>query len=283
VTEVDDPTDLPTVTIAKGLAAKPAYLLIFGVSFVFATGSGAGFTIGLSNSAPLIALVSSVVFVISLIASLITAYKSINVGEQQIVAAGDLRPKVTSTHDPHPTAFDEGNGNITIAFPGSLDFDLENATETLLFGIHQSHILIRYYNVISEKLRKGLHIRVLLLDPKCESGVHMTAMRFPGQALDQQELSRVESSLSNYAQIQKEHPKLIEIRVIPFLLPYGGFMFNWSTDEASVYIQRYTFRVQGGALKPKFFHKGSGSQWLQLYRAEILAMWEAADPLTPNS
>jgi hypothetical protein len=149
----------------------------------------------------------------------------------------------------------------------------------LLLGIHQSHILIRYYDVIQEKLRKGCHIRVLLLDPACESAVHMTAMPFPGGALDQQELSRVESSLANYGAVRERYPRLVEIRVIPFLLTYGGFLFNWSTEEAAVYIQRYTFRVQGGSHKPKFFHKGGDNQWLQLYRTEMLGMWDAAEPL----
>lgn len=263
-------------TVAKGLAAKPAYLLIFGVSFLFATGSGAGFTAGLTNSAPVISVTSAVVFVIALISCLVTAYKSITLGEQRALVTGDLRPAVQATDETDPVTA----GKITAAFPASLDEDFRNATETLLIGIHQSHILIRYYDVIQEKLRKGEHIRVLLLDPKCDAAIHMTAMRFPGGALDQQEQSRVESALAKYLAIQERYPRLVEIRVIPFLLPYGGFLFDWSTGEATAYVQRYTFRVQGGALKPKFFHQGIGNQWLQLHRAEMLAMWDAATPAT---
>lgn len=260
-------------TVAGGLAAKPAYLLIFGVSFLFATGSGAGFTAGLTNSVPVISVTSAVVFVIALISCLVTAYKAITLGEQRALVMGDLGPAVQAEDETGPVP----DGKMTVAFPASLDADFRNATETLLVGIHQSHILIRYYDVIQEKLSKGGPMRVLLLDPECGAGITMTAMRFPGGAPNRQEQSRVESSLAKYLAIQQRYPNL-EIRVIPFLLPYGGFLFNWSTDEATAYVQRYTFRVQGGALKPKFFHKGAGNQWLQLYRTEMLAMWDAATP-----
>jgi hypothetical protein len=70
---------------------------------------------------------------------------------------------------------------------------------------------------------------------------------------------------------------------IDMLLPYGGFLFDWNSDDATVYIQRYTFRIQGGSLKPKFFHQGKGNQWLELYKAEILAMWHVARPLKPSA
>ncbi|MFI6302453.1 hypothetical protein ACIBCH_11330 [Amycolatopsis thailandensis] len=275
----EDATELPATTIAKGLATRPAYLLIFGVSFTFATASGAGFTVGLSNSVPSITITSAIVFIIALLSCLTTAYKSITLSEQQALSAGDLRPQMDVPNGQPPSTTEEGEGVLNISFPETLDSDFGTAIEVFLFGVHQSHILIRYYNLIQEKLQKGCRMRILLLDPNCTAAVKMTAMRFPGEALEQQELSRIQSSLSNYKKIQEKYPQLVEIRVIPFLLPYGGFMFNWSTDEAAVHIQRYTFQVQGGSHKPKFSHKGKGDRWLHLYRAEVLAMWDAAAPI----
>jgi hypothetical protein len=283
VTGPEGDGDVPAVTIARGLTAKPAYLLVFGISFLFATGSGAGFAVGLTNSAPFISVTSGVVFTIALISCLLTAYKSITLGErseQGVLAQGDLKPEISPADGRQPSSAEETDEGITVAFPASLNSDFVRSTETLLMGIHQSHILIRYYDIIQEKLRRGCQIRILLLDPRCAPGIHMTAMRFPGVALDTQEEARVESSLSNYRAIQQQYPELLEIRGISFLLPYGGFLFDWSAEDATVYIQRYTFRVQGGSRKPKFFHKGAGSPWLQLYKTEMLAMWDAAEPLS---
>lgn len=260
----------------RNLAGNPSYSLVFLVTLLILTCTGGGLYAGYTQGNSSVLLISASVFLVSVLACLVMVSWAIRRGEQQAVTQGDLTPAIAPSSDER--ANQGVGGVIPDAYPATLDSEFQRASESLLIGIHQSHVIIHYHDLIRAKLSKGQRIRVLLLDPNCHAACEMTAMRFPGHALVTQEESRLQSTLTSFQELQDEFSNLIEIRVIPFLLAYGGFLFNWTSDDASVYIQRYTFKIHGGARKPKFHHRGISDPWLTLYRDEILAMWTVAYP-----
>lgn len=257
--------------IAKGLYQKPIYLLIFGLASIFMTGASVAFGVGANSGSTSTVIISASIYILSLAICLFVFYQGKEFSEGDAAACGDLEPSVGDVSQKHDPAL------ITDHFDKKLDIDFRNAKDALCIGVHQSHILIRYYETIEAKLAAGHHIRVLLQDPADESSTRMTAMRFPGKVSSNQELARITSSLASWTDLKRRYPELVSVRVIPFLLPYGGFLLNPEDERAAVYIQRYTFKVHGGSRKPKFYYTGADNEWFRLYRDEILGMWAAGN------
>ena len=169
----------------------------------------------------------------------------------------------------------ERNRLVNEDFPPQFQTDIETSAEIWLLGVHQSDILIRYHALLERKIREGVRLRVLLTDPQ-GNAAEMAAMRFPGNVRADQERVRIHSSLRTVADLKRLNPSGVEIKVIDFLLPHGGFVLNPDSDIAVAYLQRYTFRVLGGSRKPKLVYRRQEGQWYDLIHAEYCAFWDAA-------
>lgn len=270
--------------IAKGLRSQPSYLLMFGVIALFTLSGFLTTTVGLArDSLSLIGFgLGSLVF--SLLAAFFTIREidGLNSRLQTLddlsepydsaLPVGDSRATAT-----HPT-IGLGGKRILETYPASIEAELAGARDTLLVGVHQSHILIRFHEIIEEKLRNGDRFRILLLDPN-GYGVAMTTMRFPGGRKPSQEYERIVSTIDSFRKLAEETGGAIEIRTIDFLFPYGGFAFDLNSLKGSIYLQQYTFRVHGGPRKPKFVLRNEDNDWYDLAAAELSALWDAASPL----
>jgi predicted nucleotide-binding protein len=162
-------------------------------------------------------------------------------------------------------------------FPPQFDTDLATSTEIWLLGVHQSDIMIRYHALLERKIRDGVRLRVLLVDPRGNAAA-MAVLRFPGNVRADQERVRIRSSLRTLVDLKKINPSGVEIRVIDFLLPYGGFLLNPESELAVAYLQRYTFRILGGSRKPKLVYRRQEGRWYDLIHAEYCAFWDSATP-----
>lgn len=162
-------------------------------------------------------------------------------------------------------------------FPSEFNADLEKAREVWLVGIHQNDFMVRFYSLFKEKLKRGDRLKVLLVEPNGAAS-KMTAMRFPGKVAENQEQLRIQSSLSSLCDLKNVAPDRLEIRVIDFLFAYGGFILDPDHSGGIAYIQRYTFRTQGGARKPKFVYRRDDRRWYDLICCEVRELWECAKP-----
>ncbi|MBA7566167.1 hypothetical protein ES708_07855 [subsurface metagenome] len=269
------------IEITNGLKGQPAYLLIFGVCGIFLL-SGFGNSIaGIIKNDHILTLYGLISFIAALLSSVIVVKhierKSINSSKDN--SPGDLitpiDKDIVSNKLPDNRKGYFSQSEIIESYPPKIDNDFENAKNIWLLGIHQSHILIRYYQKIKNKIMRGDNFHILLLDPY-GSAYKMTAMRFPGKFNPAQEQERIKSSLQSYCELQKIAPDRMEIRTIDFLLPYGGFLFDVEDFNGSIYIQRYTFRIHGGHRKPKFIYQNTGNQWYDFYKNEVKELWKAS-------
>ena len=267
--------------ISNGLKDQPAYLLIFGVCGLFLL-SGFGNSIaGVIKNDYILTAYGLISFIAALLSSVVVVKyierKNINISKDNSsddsithMDKGSISNKLPDNKENY---FFESK--VIKSFPLKMDNDFENAKNIWLFGIHQSHMLIRNYQKIKNKIMRGDHFRILLLDPY-GSACKMTTMRFPGKVNPIQEQERIKSSLLSYCELQKIAPDRMEIRTIDFLLPYGGFLFDVEEFNGSIYIQRYTFRTNGGNRKPKFVYQNTGNEWYNLYKNEVIELWKAS-------
>jgi hypothetical protein len=107
----------------------------------------------------------------------------------------------------------------------------------------------------------------------------MTAMRFPNvPAPVQSERQKIRDALSDLANLRCNATCDFQVRTIDFLLPYGAILIDrHKADRARMYIERYTFRVLGGPVKPKMVFLPT-SNWYELFDREIQELWKAARP-----
>lgn len=82
--------------------------------------------------------------------------------------------------------------------------------------------------------------------------------------------------------LQDAFPASVEIRVIDFLLPYGGYLLDWEDRSGVAYLQRYTFRVLGGSRKPKLVYRCGNTPWYELISTEVSELWEVSETWAPS-
>ena len=268
--------------IAVGLKAKPAYLLYFGICSLFLLGGIGTGVAGIFQQDKYLATLGFCCFALSLIITLFVIKQVESPQAQESLQVQPVENSFPILKREGSISFNERYGSFPNSFPESLEERLVNSREVWLLGIHQAHILIRFFQRIKDKVERGDQFKILLLDP-FGSACHMTAMRFPGNIKTNQERERIFSSIRSFSELMENaNNSNIEIRTIDFLLPYGGFMFDPSKENGIVYIQRYTFRTQGGSRKPKFVYENP-TEWFKLYKTEINEMWNLATPWTNNN
>ncbi|MBN1578414.1 MAG: hypothetical protein JW913_17770 [Chitinispirillaceae bacterium] len=167
--------------------------------------------------------------------------------------------------------------DINESFPESYGKDIRNAKEIVQTGIHLNSNLNEYYEHYKCMLKNGGKLRIIMVDPD-GAAYKMAAMRFPGGINPDQERSRARSSLSTLKNLMREYTTL-EVRLIDYLLEYSAMIINPESMDSVLYVERYTFRTQGGARKPKFVYSRKDGKWFDLYKYEISEIWAAGSPV----
>lgn len=164
-------------------------------------------------------------------------------------------------------------------FPEQFEQDLASARNVFIFGSNQSDLLIRQYSILKKIITSGIPIKVIFHDPEGDV-IKMSQMRFPGNVNSDHERMRVYNSLNKLDYLRQTYSNL-EIRVIDYLMSYGGCIFNHNESDGVAYIKKYTFKVSGGSQKPKqVLH--TGTKRYSLVESEIRELWDAASNWQKN-
>lgn len=166
-------------------------------------------------------------------------------------------------------------------YPTSLLTDLEESQNIWLTGTHHSSTLTVHYPLFERSLKKGGKLKALLVSPDGDA-FKMTSMRFATKVSPEHERMRIIASLESLGELQKIAPERVEIRVIDFLLDYSSFLLNPESPNATIYLERYTFRTSGGSRKPKFVYRRKDGSWFDHVQTEIKNLWEAGTPYKPT-
>lgn len=162
----------------------------------------------------------------------------------------------------------DGGTKITDTYPESRDEDVANASEIWWFGVHAIVFLRKYRKVIEQKIKKGIKVHVLLVDPDGKS-LGMVAARNPGKPSTDREKASILTSLSDLCELKAIAPAKLEIRIIDDPIMYGGCMLNPDKANGIIYIQRYTYQT---GIRPRFTYRPK-SEWFEFTKSEILSLW----------
>lgn len=165
--------------------------------------------------------------------------------------------------------------------PPEFSTHIETAKDVWMTGIHHSSIMNEHYHSFEKMIMNGGTLRVLTVDPS-GAACSMAAMRFSGNIDPEQERIRTIANLHLFQELAKKAPKRVQIRTIDYLMEYNAFLINSHPVDSIIYIQRYTFRILGGARKPKIVYTPSDVKWYEITRSEVLALWECGKPYEPK-
>jgi hypothetical protein len=184
---------------------------------------------------------------------------------------------LTRTVETLKDAFVDGTGGprLTYYFPSSYDDLIASADKMFVFGVNQSDLLVRHFQTMNRRVREGCQLRVMLMDPDGD-GMTMAASRFPGDIGKEHERTRALSSLDRFSQMNAAQGANVEIKIINYLMPMGGVIFERADIAHSIYVKRYTFRTHGGSQKPKYIYVAGKDEEYEIVRTEMEAMWQIA-------
>lgn len=162
-----------------------------------------------------------------------------------------------------------------------MEADFRRAEEILLIGTHLNREIKTYYPLFKEKLSKGDHIKVLLLDPD-GMACKMSEMRYPVSTRIKLEKEKIQSSLDMLDSLQKIKHGRLEVRVIDYLFGYEAFIVNPKSSNGVVYLVQYTFRELESLYKPKLIYSPKDEEWYNLICSEAQVLWENGEDWSPR-
>lgn len=198
---------------------------------------------------------------------------SVNVAVLGLLAIAMLQTRRTLEGIQTSSAF--ASTRIRDEFPKEFPQHIEAAKEVVLVGVHHASIMNDHYGAFERMIRNGGVLKVLQSAPDGHA-CGMAALRFAGSVDDDQERIRARSSLKVLTELQRIDPKCVTIKTFDYLFEYGACLINPSDWNAILYVQRYTFKIYGGARKPKLVYQRADGQWFHLYHSEIFSFWGIA-------
>lgn len=162
-------------------------------------------------------------------------------------------------------------------FPDEFELDLMQSESVYIIGASLSRTVKTYYEVLQSKLRRGHHVRIMLLDPDGPA-IELTEMRAHNNHKDPDRLRlHLRSTLADLADLEQSSSGRLEVRTINFPLNFGAFGVDLDGPDGILFIEHYPFRTPGGSV-PKFVLYARDGRWYEHFRQELLALWDSGEP-----
>jgi len=168
-------------------------------------------------------------------------------------------------------------------FPEEFELDLLQSESVYIIGASLSRTVKTYYETLQTKLKRGHHVRILILDPNGPAA-ELTEMRTNGHTHKDPERLRLHlrSTLADLEDLEQNSSGRLEVRTINFPMGFGAFGVDLDGPDGILFIEHYPFRTPGGSV-PKFVLYARDGRWYEHFRQELLALWENGQPWTCNT
>lgn len=153
---------------------------------------------------------------------------------------------------------------------------LRRARSIAISGVTLARTSVSLWAILRERLEQRVPIRIMALDPEHPASeiatYRMQRLRNPARIQ-----SEVKHSLENFASLCEHRPELresLELRVLPYAIPYGIWIIDSGSARAEVWVEIYSFR---DALEPTFHllpHRDA--EWFTLFETQFEKMWDVS-------
>lgn len=162
---------------------------------------------------------------------------------------------------------------------------IRSARSVALSGISLYRFIPTFYVDIEYALQQGGKLRVMLVDPNDESIGDMLALRSPEGIPKATEQKRIQDTLDFLTNMRRRLPHAdIEIRTLPYLMPYGINILEPRVGEAAekwCFVRVHAFKAstyESPVLSPE---PVSHERWFRFFEEQYDNMWQMAKPYLP--
>ena len=159
-------------------------------------------------------------------------------------------------------------------FPISLKEVISTSKELLIVGITLNRTITTFYSQLEQKLKDGQKIKILLVEPNSEATKLIPQMVY--RPISEQRLSeKILDTITLVSSLHSLAPNQVEMRTINFPISFGCFTSNMELSDGSIYLEYYSYKSTKD-LPCVVVSARSDLHWYNVYKAEILNLWNAS-------
>ena len=159
--------------------------------------------------------------------------------------------------------------------PESFRDELKLTREMWAVTVTANTLLNQYYSILEERIKQGMTLRVLMVDP--DSASFEVAMSRGYIRTDLEQFRSISHGHLKYLKnLHQVAPNRVTVKVINNPLTFGAYLLDPSDAKGLLYIRHYPYKTPGGA-KPCLVLTAKRSQrWFNHFQQEIQALWSDA-------
>ena len=165
-------------------------------------------------------------------------------------------------------------------YPSDVEKQIFAAKELWIVGANLGRTMISYTGPFQEMLRNQAKIKFLIIDPSEPANILATSRtRGKFYNLKTHRLT-ILRSIAIMAMLREESPAQVDIRTIQYVPSFGYFAADIETSGGVLFLEHYGYKL--GDDIPKFVLRPQDEQWYELFKYQLLTLWENADEWKMN-
>jgi hypothetical protein len=138
-----------------------------------------------------------------------------------------------------------------------------------------------FWGTFEQRIEDGAGIRLLIIDPE-HPALSVAANRFHKHQDPQRVRREIEHTLDNLESLVATTGSKgsFQVRLLPFVPPYGIWLIDANTPQAEIWVELYTFRDEP---EPSFqLFPSRDGVWFAFFQQQFETMWNASKDWNPN-
>jgi len=176
--------------------------------------------------------------------------------------------------------------------PPSIDSYVQSANQIDMCGVTLTSTINKQLNNMRERLRKGAHIRLLVVNPD-SLALQMSALRSKNPDVDYfrkrlettfEDLEILHKLRTNYRQADSpSRTGSLSVRLLSYAPSFGIYHFDGSRSNGVVFVEIYPHESGFGSAPIFNLTLQVDGKWYEYFVDQFEEMWQSARPWQPSS
>ncbi len=175
----------------------------------------------------------------------------------------------------------EARKQLQHEFPDDLKEAIADSSELLMVGITLNRTITTLYAQLEQNVKQGQKLKILMLQPYSAAS-KLSLQRGYRPISDKQLSDKILETIAIIRELWLLAPQHVEVRIINFPLPFGGFAANLESPNGAIYLEYFSYKTPID-LPCVVVSASQDVYWYDVYKTEILNMWNAAQAWDYNA
>lgn len=159
---------------------------------------------------------------------------------------------------------------------------LRQAKSIAINGITLSRTSDSFWGTFKQRLAERAQVRLLVVDSDHQA-LEIAANRFHKHQDPNRLRREAEHALDNFESLITEQTsrELFQVRLLPFVPPYGIWLIDADTPKAEIWVELYSFRDEPEPTFHLLPHRDG--EWFAFFQRQFETMWNASREWKPKT